>query len=176
MTRLCAIVDSVDEVRSTKSTPQIIEALKAAAAEEVQAWYQYLVPAKFLVGPERVAISESFKELADDELSDHFDSILARLNELGADVSSLMNLYELSRLAGCQYIAPQPPYNVLSCVEDNIKAEQCAITTYENLLELTVDVDIVTNDLVKRILADEVQHLQTLIEFKADIEAIQSLG
>ena len=68
-------------------------------------------------------------------------------------------------------------FDVVSILEDSIKGEQCAISIYSQLAEMTKDKDIVTYDIVSEILADEVEHeedLQSLhddiTEFVADIK------
>lgn len=173
MSELSKIIDSV-EGGSTTTTPQIVSALIVAAAEEVQAWYQYTVPILFLQGPERSEVAESFSKLGEDELDDHFNSILKRLRDVGADVQPLMDFRKLSSVARCEYATPESPYEVKKLVEDNIRAEECAIATYENLCDMSKYEDVATFNLAKRILKDERSHLQTLKDFAADFEAIQS--
>ncbi|MMZ68077.1 Ferritin-like domain protein [compost metagenome] len=57
----------------------------------------------------------------------------------------------------------------MAILEDAIKGEQCAISTYSDLAELTKDKDIVTYDLVSQILADEVEHEEDLQALHDDI-------
>ena len=55
---------------------------------------------------------------------------------------------------------------------DNIEAEKGAIETYRELEEMTRNVDVVSNDKIKQILADEIEHLQELEDFIADQDII----
>jgi len=57
----------------------------------------------------------------------------------------------------------------VSILEDSIKGEQCAISIYSELAELTRDKDIVTYDIVSSILADEVEHEEDLQALYDDI-------
>ncbi len=58
---------------------------------------------------------------------------------------------------------------MVAILEDAIKGEQCAISTYSELAELTRNKDIVTYDIVSRILADEVEHEEDLTALREDI-------
>lgn len=55
---------------------------------------------------------------------------------------------------------------------DNIEAEKGAIETYRELEEMTRNVDVVSNDKIKQILADEIEHLQELEDFITDQDII----
>ncbi|CAA6821111.1 MAG: Ferritin [uncultured Sulfurovum sp.] len=54
-------------------------------------------------------------------------------------------------------------------LKDSIKGEQCAISTYSQLADMTRDKEIVTYDLVSEILADEVEHEENLQALYDDI-------
>ena len=54
--------------------------------------------------------------------------------------------------------------DVIKSIDQNIKAEQDAIETYNKLEKITRDKDVVSNQKIKEILADEQEHLQALIE------------
>jgi len=58
---------------------------------------------------------------------------------------------------------------VVSILKDSIKGEQCAISIYSQLVDMTRDKDIVTYDLVSQILADEVEHEEDLQALYDDI-------
>ena len=119
------ITDSVGEsLPLSFDVEGLISLLYRAAAEEIQAFYQYIIPAKFLVGNLRPDVEKEFVENAKDELDDHFEKLLTRLNQLGADVTPISNLYTLNQVAVGKYIIPTAPYDVLKLIEDNITAER----------------------------------------------------
>lgn len=62
--------------------------------------------------------------------------------------------------------------DVYQSLLDNIEAEKGAIETYRELEEMTRNVDVVSNDKIKQILADEIEHLQELEDFIADQDII----
>jgi len=69
-------------------------------------------------------------------------------------------------MTNCGYDAPDDPF-VRVVLEQNVKGERCAITSYKRLLDSTKDKDPVTYNIVLQILQDEVEHeedLQALIE------------
>ena len=59
-------------------------------------------------------------------------------------------------------------------MDQAIKGEQCAITTYSSLLDIVREKDIVTYDLISQILADEVEHEEDLQSLFDDIEEFVS--
>ncbi len=69
----------------------------------------------------------------------------------------------LMSVGGCSSV------DVVSILKDSIKGEQCAISIYSNLADMTRDKDIVTYDLVSEILADEVEHEEDLQALYDDI-------
>lgn len=167
----------VDSVEGSFPVEYDLDGLKAllyrAAAEEVQAYYQYILPAKFLVGPLRPDIEKEFVENAKDELDDHFDKLLTRLNQIGADVTPIDSLDKLGSVAVGKYVAPEPPYDVSRLLMDNINAEKEAIQTYRLLCDYSKEFDPVTHKMAKEILADEEEHLSDLQDLFADVSSLQ---
>jgi len=68
----------------------------------------------------------------------------------------------------CGYDAPHD-FDVVAILKDAIKGEQCAISTYSDIVEMTRNKDIVTYDMVSQILADEVEHEEDLQSLHDDI-------
>lgn len=159
---------------SSEYTSRIIQMLSAAVADEVQAWFQYRFVAPFLTGFNNLLISSTFESLADDELEDHCYGLLTRISQLGGDISAISSPDKISQVANCTYFTPIPPYDVKVCLEQNIKAEECAIREYKELLTYcTSNHDAVTSLLIQRILADEEDHLNTLNSFLSDVLAVR---
>jgi len=57
-------------------------------------------------------------------------------------------------------------------IKQNIKGEQCAISVYKGLLDLTVNKDPVTYNIVLQILQDEVEHEEDLQALQEDLEGM----
>lgn len=168
------IVDSVGEsLPASFDVNAVLSLLYRAAAEEVQAYYQYILPAKFLVGPFRPDVERLFVKNAEDELNDHFDKILTRLSQFDASVEPLADLYKLNSVAVGGYIPPQEPYSVEKLLQDNIQAEKDAIKTYTELCNLCAGVDFVTLRMARAILADEVEHLTELEDLYKDVMSLR---
>ncbi|OHE06842.1 MAG: ferritin, partial [Sulfurimonas sp. RIFCSPLOWO2_12_FULL_36_74] len=110
---------------------------------------------------------------AADELR-HANMVADRIIQLGG--VPLLNPKEWFSHTNCGYEEPKE-FDVVKILQDSIKGEQCAISIYSQLVDMTRDKDIVTYDIVSQILADEVGHeedLQTLhddiTEFIADLK------
>ena len=143
---------------------ELISALEDALAEEINAWYAYEIVAPFLTGPNHLKLEEIYKEHAKDELEDHAYWLLDRINKLGGKPMNILSPNGLNRTATHKYIVPDSSFDVIKSIDQNIKAEQDAIETYNKLEKITRNKDVVSNQKIKEILADEQEHLQALIE------------
>jgi len=142
---------------------KLLELLNRAFADEWLAYYQYWLGAKVVKGPMKEAVIAELLQHSTDELR-HAGMVAARIIQLGGTpITEPRKWYDVS---DCGYDAPDDPF-VKKILEQNIKGEQCAISTYKSLLETTMQKDPVTYNMVLQILQDEVQHeedLQALLE------------
>jgi len=143
----------------------IITGLNKAYADEWLAYYQYFIEAKVIKGIMKDAAIVELEQHAADELR-HANLIADRILQLGG--TPLLNPEDWFTHTNCGYEEPKN-FDVVSILEDSIKGEQCAISVYSNLAELTKDKDIVTYDIVSQILADEVEHEEDLQALFDDI-------
>jgi ferritin-like protein len=152
---------------------KIIDLLKNALKEELNAWYGYLIVKEFLSGTDRSDIMKMYEDTAKDELEDHGYWLIKRINELGGTLDDL-SLSPASWVnATHPYAAPKWKGDIVpikESLETNIQNELGAIESYKEIIELTKDVDYTTCDKCKHILADEEEHLQLLQEFLDDIK------
>ena len=144
---------------------EIITVLNRAYADEWLAYYQYFVQAKVVKGIMKDAAVTELTEHATDELR-HADMVADRILQLGG--TPLLNPQDWFTHSNCGYKEPNE-LDVVSLLEDSIKGEQCAISIYSKLAEITKDKDIVTYDIVSEILADEVEHEEDLQSLHDDI-------
>ncbi|MBD3231031.1 SagB/ThcOx family dehydrogenase [Candidatus Dependentiae bacterium] len=148
---------------------KVIEELNKAFADEWFAYYQYWIGAKVAKGPLRPSVVEELVEHANEELK-HADMVAERIIQLnGTPILSPKEWYEVS---SCQYAEPSD-FNVVPILKQNIKAEQCAIKVYNNLLKLVKDKDFVTYNMVLSILEDEIEHETDLENLLEDISLIK---
>lgn len=149
---------------------RLIDMLKDAFCEEMNAWYQYTIVAPFIKGNERSEVVELFEKNAKDELEDHAMWLLNRINFLRGNCSGIDSPDKWNKVATHKYIIPDPRLTVQKALEQNIKAEMGAIETYKKLEKFTREFDPVSNNKIKEILADEEEHLQALVEFIDDLK------
>ena len=142
---------------------ELLKLLRKAFADEWLAYYQYWLGAKICKGPMKEAVIAELELHATEELN-HSLLLSGRIIQLGG--TPVTNPMDWFKLTNCGYDAPDDPF-VKTLLEQNIKGEQCAISTYQKLLELTRDKDPVTYNIVLTILEQEVEHeedLQALLE------------
>jgi len=142
---------------------RVLELLNKAFADEWLAYYQYWLGAKVVEGPMKDAVMAELMQHAADELR-HADMVSNRIIQLGGKpLSSPKKWFEWTN---CGYDAPDDPF-VEKILEQNISGEQCAISTYNSIIEEIGMKDPVTYNLSVQILQDEVEHeedLQALLE------------
>ncbi len=151
---------------------EIIKMLNKAYADEWLAYYQYFIEAKVVKGIMKDAAITELTQHAADELR-HATMVADRIIQLGG--TPLLSPQDWFSHTNCGYEAPDD-FDVVAILEDSIKGEQCAISVYSQLVEMTKDKDIVTYDIVSQILADEVEHEEDLQALHDDIsEFVESL-
>lgn len=142
---------------------ELVELLRKAFADEWLAYYQYWLGAKVCKGPMKEAVISELELHATEELA-HSLLLSNRIIQLGG--TPVTNPQDWFKLTNCGYDAPDDPF-VKTLLIQNIKGEQCAITTYKRLLDLTRDKDPVTYNIILTIIEQEVEHeedLQALLE------------
>ena len=145
---------------------ELLRLLNAAFASEWLAYYQYWLGAKVLKGPMKDAVAAELTIHANEELA-HALLLSGRILQLGGmPVPDPSQWFEWSP---CKYDAPTDPF-VGVILDQNIAGEQCAITTYKNIMDVTKDKDMVTYNLALTILTQEVEHEEDLQGLKEDLE------
>ena len=144
---------------------ELVNMLNKAYADEWLAYYQYWVGAKVACGRMRGIIAEELEEHAQEEL-EHAAKLTERIITLGG--TPLLKPEDLLKESNCGYDAPIDP-QTKALVKQNIKGEQCAITTYKKILDFVKDKDPITYHLVLDILEDEVEHEEDLQSILADM-------
>ncbi len=150
---------------------RIIELLNKALSDEWLAYYQYWVGSKVVKGPMKDAVAAELVQHAADELR-HADMLAARILELGG--KPVLHPKRWLELTNCGYDEPSEPF-VKKILEQNIKGEQCAIDTYNELLKFTRDIDPITYNIALQILTDEAEHEEDLQSLLEDLENLKLL-
>ncbi|MCP1715109.1 bacterioferritin [Methanocalculus alkaliphilus] len=147
---------------------ELIMLLNRALADEWLAYYQYWIGSKVITGPTKDAVISELTLHATEELG-HADLIATRIVQLGG--TPILEPKAWYEKTNCGYEAPVNPF-VKEVLKQNIKGEQCAIETYNNLLSVTKDSDPITYTMVLGILADEIEHEEDLQSLLEDLDAI----
>lgn len=142
---------------------ELLKLLNKAFADEWLAYYQYWVGAKVAKGPMKDAIIAELVQHATEELG-HATLVSDRIIQLGGTPLTSPKVW--FDWTNCGYEPPDNPF-VRTLLEQNIKAEQCAIDVYDKLMKLTEGKDPITYNIALTILEQEVEHeedLQALLE------------
>ncbi|MBN2722324.1 MAG: ferritin [Campylobacterales bacterium] len=144
---------------------EIITMLNKAYADEWLAYYQYFIESKIIKGIMKDAAIVELTQHAADELR-HATMVADRIIQLGG--TPLTHPQAWFTHANCAYEEPKD-FDVVAILNDAIKGEQCAISVYSKLADMTKDKDIITYNMVSSILADEVEHEEDLQALHDDI-------
>ena len=145
---------------------ELLKLLNAAYASEWLAYYQYWLGAKLVKGPMKDGVAAELNLHATEELA-HAVLLSGRIIQLGG--TPALTPGEWGQLSPCPYDAPADPY-VGVILDQNIAGEQCAISTYKNIMDVTKDKDMVTYNLALTILTQEVEHEEDLQSLKEDLD------
>src|SRR5512136_827020 len=151
---------------------KLVEALNRAYASEWLAYYQYWLGAKVIKGPMKDAVAAELTLHATEELA-HATLLASRIIQLGG--TPVPEPKEWYALSPCAYDAPSDPY-VGVLLDQNIAGEQCAISSYKNLMDVTKDKDMVTYNLALTILQQEVEHEEDLQSLQEDLQLMVGRG
>lgn len=145
---------------------ELIGLLNKAYASEWFAYYQYWLGAKVIKGPMKDAVAAELIQHATEELT-HADMLAERIIQIGGTpITSPQAWYDWSP---CKYDPPDDPH-VSILLDQNIAGEQCAIDTYNTLIQKTRDTDQLTYNIAITILEQEVEHEEDLQSLKEDLE------
>ncbi|MBK7047773.1 MAG: ferritin-like domain-containing protein [bacterium] len=150
----------------------LIDLLNQAYASEWLAYYQYWLGAKLIKGPMKDAVAAELTLHASEELA-HAMLLADRIIQLGG--TPALTPEGWAAVSPCAYDAPADPY-VAVLLDQNIAGEQCAITTYKNLMDATKDKDMVTYNLALGILTQEIEHEEDLQGLREDLDLMASRG
>lgn len=141
---------------------KLYKLMNQAIAEEWLAFYQYWAGTQIAKGMMRPTVEAELLEHAQEEY-EHANKLAKRLVEIGG--TPVLDPQKWSKLAKCDYLTPDG--DTRSLVKQNIKAERCAIETYQELAKLTKGKDEFTYRLALEILYDEIEHedeLEAILE------------
>jgi bacterioferritin len=147
---------------------ELLRLLNAAYASEWLAYYQYWLGAKLIKGPMKDAVAAELTLHATEELN-HATLLAARIVQLGG--APILTPEGWGQVSPCKYEAPEDP-NVAVLLDQNIAGEQCAISTYKSLMDVTKDKDMVTYNLALTILEQEVEHEEDLQSLREDLDLL----
>ena len=147
---------------------KLITILNKAFADEWLAYYQYWIGAQLAKGPMKDAVVKELLEHAGDELR-HTQLLSNRIIQL--EGTPILTPQEWYSHTNCGYDTPNNPF-VKKLLEQNIKAERCAIDVYEKIINETKDFDPITYNLALENLEDEIEHEQDLKALLEDLTLI----
>ncbi|MBU9888772.1 MAG: ferritin [Candidatus Omnitrophica bacterium] len=142
---------------------ELLSLLNKAYADEWLAYYQYWVGAKVASGRMRGIVAGELEEHAKEEL-EHAEMLVERMVQLGG--TPLLSPEAILKETNCGYDVPKDP-DTKKLLAQNVKGEQCAIATYQKLLDFVKGKDALTEKIILEILEDEVEHeedLQAMLE------------
>jgi len=157
---------NIDTINGNLQIKTIINRLNTALSEEWLAYYQYWTAAQSVVGPRKTDVRDKFMQHAGQEL-DHAILLCQRIVHLGGQpVLTPQNWANISR---CPTYRTHALFEIENLLKTIRTTEECAMIRYQEIAELTEHIDISTNNIAKRILAEEADHEQNIQDFLDDL-------
>ncbi len=125
---------------------QLIKTLDAILEAELSGVVRYLHYSFMIYGPNRIPITKWFREHAL-EAFQHAVSIGEQITSLGGHPSLKV-----------QPVPETNKHNVLDILREGLDYEKQALELYKGLLEM-VDGDVALEELVRKLIADETEHI-----------------
>ena len=151
----------------TQKREEIVELLKTAYFMELETVINYVANSVNPDGVRAQEIKESLEEDIQEEL-DHAQQFASRIKELYGVVPGSLDF----QVAQTFLQPPEEQIDVVHVIKGVIEAETTAIEHYTRIMEITEQVDPVTQDMVITILRDEQGHRRLfegfLREYKAE--------
>ena len=145
---------------------EIIELLKQAYFAELETVINYVTNSTNPDGVRAQEIKESLEEDIQEELG-HAQQFAQRIKELYGVVPGSMDFRTEQRFLQ----PPEEQTDVVHVIKGVIDAETSAIELYTQIVDVTDDVDLVTQDMVIGILRDEQGHRRLFEGFLREYEA-----
>ena len=146
----------------------LIDELNKLYCDEWLAYIQYMEGAQVASGMPRKSLVEELEEHAAEEL-DHAKKIAKRIIELGG--SPVIEPKAWYKYSGCGYEAPEDPDSRV-ILQQSLRSERCAINAYNRLIKILAGRDPVTNKILVKILAEEIEHEQDLEDIEEDVKSL----
>jgi len=154
---------------SSVNSDELLRMLNEALSEEWLAYYQYWIGARLMEGPMRSEVEPELLLHADQELN-HAVLVVSRIIQLGG--TPVINPMEWTKLARCAYEEPSDPY-IEVILEQNLRAERCAIKRYQELADFTNGKDHSTYQMAVTILNEELEHENDIEDWIKDLNRMK---
>ena len=145
---------------------EIVELLKTAYFMELETVMSYVTNSINPDGVRAQEVKESVEEDIQEELT-HAQQFAARIKELYGVVPGSMEF----KASQDKLQPPEDQVDVVHVIKGVIDAETSAIELYSRIVEVTDEVDLVTQDMVIDILRDEQGHRRLFEGFLREYEA-----
>ena len=162
---------SMDSTHVDAETRQkIVAELRKSYMMEIETVTNYLANSVHLDGMLAQEVKESLQGDVKEEL-DHAQKLAMRIKILGGDIPGSKELvFEQHSL--------QPPtssVDIESVITGVIEAEDGAIDQYQKIIEMTDNIDMVTQDLCIALKGDEEEHRRTFAGFLREYEHLKQM-
>ena len=145
---------------------RVLDLLAQARNDEFETVINYQTNAAALAGVAAEEIADSLSADVDEELG-HAEEIGERITQLGGQPKGSFDL-EMNQES---LQPPEDPTDVLSVIDGVIEAEEGAVETYRELIEVAEAAgDPVTEDFATELLADEEEHLAEFEGYRLEYE------
>jgi bacterioferritin len=151
---------------SVDGDDRVLELLAQARNDEFETVINYQTNAAALAGVAAEEIADSLSDDVQEELG-HAEEIGERISQLGGQPKGSFDL----EMGQESLQPPEDSTDVLSVIDGVIEAEEGAVETYRELIDVAEEADDpVTEDFATELLADEEEHLAEFEGYRKEYE------
>jgi bacterioferritin len=155
-------IEYIRGIQQKVDNNEIINLLKRALADELNAAYSYHVQSKMVQGSIKDQVAKELLQHYEEETG-HANMLTERIIQLGGNPE--INPMEWNRYANCRYEF-NSEWDQRSILDVALRGEKCATQHYAGIAQFTEPRDITTFDIVQKILDDEFEHIRDLNKLK----------
>lgn len=155
-------LEYIKGIQTKVDTNEIINLLRRALADELNAAHNYHIQSKMVQGSIKDDISQELIKHFEEETG-HSNMLTERIIQLGGNPE--LRPVDWDKMANCPYVF-NVEWDQRSILEVALQGEKCSTEAYTQLAQFTENKDVTTYDIIRKILDDEYQHIRDLNKLK----------
>jgi bacterioferritin len=155
-------IEYIKGIQQRVDTNELVQQLRRALADELNAAYNYHIQSKIIQGSLREEIAKELLQHFEEETG-HANMLTERIIQLGGNPE--IRPLDWDKFSNCRY-EYNTTWDQRDILEVALRGEKCATEHYTGIAQFAENRDTTTYDIVRKILDDEYEHIRDLNKLK----------